>query len=63
MNIHIFRLRKQLADSLPNTLGQQYLLERRGGKIRFGGEKFKIYKGSILTSEMPLAHNKSLLTK
>ncbi len=58
MNIHIFRLRKQLADNLPNTLGQQYLLERRGGKIRFGCEKFKIYKGSTLTSELPLAQKK-----
>ncbi|MES2675705.1 MAG: FHA domain-containing protein [Pseudomonadota bacterium] len=58
MNIHIFRLRKQLADNLPNTLGQQYLLERRGGKIRFGCEKFKIYKGATLTNELPLALQK-----
>src|SRR5690606_19390734 len=32
MNIHIFRARKQLADSLPNTRGHQQLLERSGGK-------------------------------
>jgi pSer/pThr/pTyr-binding forkhead associated (FHA) protein len=63
MNIHIFRLRKQLADSLPNTLGQQYLLERRGGKIRFGCEKFKIYKGTTLTTELPLAHINSAKIK
>ncbi len=49
MNIQIFRARKQLADSLPDALGQQCLLERRGGKIRFGCEKFKIYKGDKLT--------------
>ncbi len=49
MNIQIFRARKQLADSLPEALGQQCLLERRGGKIRFGCEKFKIYKGDKLT--------------
>ncbi len=60
MNIHIFRLRKQLADSLPNMLGQQYLLERRGGKIRFGCEKFKIYKGATLTNELPLSLINSL---
>lgn len=54
MNIYIFRLRKQIADSLPTILGQQLLLERRGGKIRFGCEKFKIYKGEALTTESPL---------
>ncbi len=55
MNIYIFRLRKQIADSLPTILGQQHLLERRGGKIRFGCEKFKIYKGEALITESPLA--------
>lgn len=55
MNIYIFRLRKQIADSLPTTLGLQNLLERRGGKIRFGCEKFKIYKGAALTTASPLA--------
>lgn len=55
MNIYIFRLRKQIADSLPTILGLQSLLERRGGKIRFGCEKFKIYKGEALTTESPLA--------
>jgi hypothetical protein len=54
MNIYIFRLRKQIADNLPTILGLQYLLERRGGKIRFGCEKFKIYKGEALTIESPL---------
>lgn len=49
MNIQIFRARKQLADSLPNLLGQQSLVERRGGKIRFGCEKFTVYKGATLT--------------
>lgn len=53
MNIYIFRLRKQIADSLPTILGQQILLERRGGKIRFGCEKFKIYKGETLTLSSP----------
>jgi pSer/pThr/pTyr-binding forkhead associated (FHA) protein len=50
MNIQIFRARKQLADLLPDALGQQCLLERRGGKIRFGCDKFKIYKGDQLTT-------------
>lgn len=48
MNIQIFRARKQLADALPDALGQQCLLERRGGKIRFGCDKFKIFKGDQL---------------
>jgi hypothetical protein len=55
MNIYIFRLRKQITDSLPTTIGLQNLLERRGGKIRFGCDKFKIYKGAALTTESPLA--------
>jgi FHA domain len=55
INIQIFRLRKQLADVLPNVPGQQHLLERRGGKIRFGCNKFKIFKGESLTSQLPLA--------
>ncbi|AQT60802.1 FHA domain-containing protein [Cellvibrio sp. PSBB023] len=54
MNIQIFRARKQLADVLPDALGQQCLLERRGGKIRFGCEKFKIYKGDQLTAASSL---------
>lgn len=53
MNIQIFRARKQLVDALPDALGQQCLLERRGGKIRFGCEKFKIYKGEKLTLASP----------
>ncbi|MFC3114402.1 FHA domain-containing protein [Cellvibrio fontiphilus] len=53
MNIQIFRARKQLADLLPDALGQHCLLERRGGKIRFGCEKFKIYKGEQLTLASP----------
>lgn len=54
MNIQIFRARKQLADYLPDAQGQQLLLERRGGKIRFGCEKFKVYKGEKLTLKSPL---------
>lgn len=54
MNIQIFRARKQLADALPQAQGQHCLLERRGGKIRFGCDKFAIYKGNQLTLS-PLA--------
>jgi hypothetical protein len=57
MNIQIFRARKQLADVLPDVLGQQCLLERRGGKIRFGCDKFKIYKGDALTLISPACVN------
>ena len=53
MNIYIFRLRKQIADCVPTVVGLQCLLERRGGKIRFGCEKFKIYKGASLTLVSP----------
>lgn len=54
MNIQIFRARKQLSDFLPNLLGQQLLIERRGGRLRFGCEKLTIYKGATLTSSLPL---------
>jgi hypothetical protein len=54
MNIQIFRARKQLADNLPDALGQPCLLERRGGRIRFGCEKFKIFKGEQLITASPL---------
>lgn len=53
VNIQIFRARKQLADSLPNLLGQQSLIERRGGKIRFGSTKFIVYKGAKLLLSLP----------
>ena len=51
LNIHIFRLRKQFSDSLPHHLNMQCLLERRGGKIRFGCNKYKIYKGAALITQ------------
>lgn len=54
MNIQIFRARKQLADALPIALGKQCLIERRGGKIRFGCEKFTIYKGDQLIISAPI---------
>jgi hypothetical protein len=57
MNIQIFRARKQFADSLPDVLGQQSLIERRGGKLRFGCEKLTVYKGATLSLSLPLDNN------
>lgn len=54
MNIQIFRARKQFSDSLPNVLGQQSLIERRGGKLRFGCEKLIVYKGAKLILNLPI---------
>ena len=56
MNIQIHRARKQVADCLPNALDHQCLLERRGGKIRFGCEKFKIFKGDALVANSADKH-------
>lgn len=57
INIHIFRLRKQIADALPAAEGQSALIERRGGKIRFGGKYYRIIKGDEVTnSSTTLAH-------
>ncbi len=59
MNIQIFRARKQLADILQQSFEQ--LVERRSGKLRFGSDKFKIYKGDTLERQAPpmvsLDHN------
>jgi len=52
MNIQIFRARKQLSDMLHGITGQQLLLERRAGKIRFGSNRFKVYKGNHLLTAM-----------
>lgn len=50
INIHIFRARKQFSDALPKVNIQQSLIERRGGKLRIGCEKFVMYKaGQLLT--------------
>ena len=54
LNIQIFRARKQLADTLPTVLGQQSLIERRGGKLRFGCDKVTVYKGARLNLSLPL---------
>lgn len=53
INIQIFRLRKQFADHLLDAGAQQKVLERRGGRVRFGGAKFKIFKGNTLVSVLP----------
>lgn len=55
INIQIFRLRKQFSDGLPSALNLQCLLERRGGKIRFGCNKYRVYKGSTLILESACA--------
>lgn len=48
INIHIFRARKQFSDALPRVNIQQSLIERRGGKLRIGCDKFVMYKGGQL---------------
>lgn len=51
INIQIFRARKQFSDTLTDVLGIQQLLERRGGKIRFGCDQFTIFKDDVLLAE------------
>lgn len=57
LNIQIFRVRKQLADNLPNVLSQQSLIERRGGKLRFGCDKVTVYKGAKLILNLPFSQD------
>ncbi len=48
INIMIFRARKQIAESLTTPLDSELLVERGKGRVRFGGSRFKIFKGSQL---------------
>ncbi|TGD75314.1 FHA domain-containing protein [Mangrovimicrobium sediminis] len=53
INIMIFRARKQIAETLTTTLDSELLVERSKGRVRFGGSRFRIYKGAALTHSMP----------
>lgn len=45
LNIQIFRMRKQLALSLPSGIHVPELIERRRGSLRFGNLRFRITRG------------------
>ena len=53
INIMIFRARKQIAEQLADKLDSEDLVERGKGRMRFGGSRFKIYKGEQLTYALP----------
>lgn len=53
INIMIFRARKQISESLANNLDSEQLIERGKGRMRFGGPRFKIYKGDQLSHALP----------
>jgi len=57
INIMIFRARKQIAESLEHTLDSEHLIERGKGRMRFGGSRFKIYKGDNLAWSLPSTSN------
>lgn len=66
-NIQIFRARKQLSEALPHLNIQRDLIHRRGGKLRFGCDKFTIYKSGQLHLQSPRGHeaqpqNKTVLS-
>lgn len=48
LNIHIFRIRKQLQTALPEALSLPRLVERRPGGLRFGYPDFQIFRGATL---------------
>jgi hypothetical protein len=48
LNIQIFRARKQFADIFSGQISAEDFIERRAGKIRFGGRYFKIEKGQAV---------------
>jgi len=53
INIMIFRARKQIVESLTTTLDSETLVERSKGRVRFGGTRFRIYKGAQQIFSMP----------
>ena len=53
MNIQIHRARKQFADALEHLCDVRQLIERKAGKLRFGGTKFQILKGQQLECQLP----------
>lgn len=53
INIMIFRARKQIAESLEHGLDSEHLIERSKGRMRFGGSRFRIYKGDDLAWALP----------
>lgn len=46
LNIHIFRVRKQVSSALPDLLNHPQVVERRVGSLRFGYPDFQILRGS-----------------
>lgn len=53
INIMIFRARKQIAESLEHGLDSEHLIERGKGRMRFGGSRFRIFKGDDLAWALP----------
>lgn len=53
VNIQIHRARKQFMESFNNTLSADVLIERKRGKVRFGGKCFTIVKGPNCESTEP----------
>lgn len=50
VNIQIHRARKQFVEILNNEIIPSALIERKRGKVRFGGKTFTIYKGKKIES-------------
>ncbi len=50
INIHIFRLRKEIVNSLPGSYTIPMVVERRNGEIRFGSKCVEILRGNTMKS-------------
>lgn len=55
INIQLYRLRKQLSDTMPDLVGINKLVERKRGKLRFGKASFQIFKSGELLTELKRA--------
>ncbi|MCV2886338.1 FHA domain-containing protein [Aestuariibacter sp. AA17] len=55
VNIQIHRARKQFVECIEDKMAAQMLIERKRGKVRFGGKHFTILKGSNMESSMPMS--------
>lgn len=55
LNIQIHRARKQFVDSTNQLFDAQTLIERKAGKVRFGGSMFQINKAQTLECQLPIS--------
>ncbi len=52
LNIQIFRVRKQVAQAMPDLPHMPHVVERRVGSVRFGYANFEVFRGSKIECQL-----------